>query len=211
MGRPQRIPAGVYGITGPEHCSDTVSTVRAWLAAGIRTVQLRWKAATPKDYFGLARTLQGLCARKGGLFVVNDRVDVAKVLGTAVHIGPDDLPLEAVRQILGPRAIIGVSTNTPAEARRMERLGASYVGFGPLYPTASKGNLRARRSLSELARTVRGVSIPVIGIGGISESSIADVLAAGARAAAVIGALNGKNPELKARKLIEAIRAHPLP
>ncbi len=200
----QRIPAGVYGIVSPAHTDDPIRTVREWTGAGVRTIQLRWKDATPRDYAALARKLQAVCRRSGALFVVNDRVDVAKLLGAACHVGPEDLPLEDVRRILGAKAIVGVSTNSAAEARRAERGGASYVGFGPLYPTSNKDRLRPRRSLDDLRQVSRAVKIPVIGIGGITAATIGEVLRSGARAAAVIGALHGKHPGALARELVRA-------
>ncbi len=197
----QRISAGVYGIVDPDRTTDPVRTVRAWTGAGVRTVQLRWKTAPARDYLELARRLDAVCRQSGTLFVVNDRVDVARLLRSACHIGPEDLPLKEVRNLLGPRAIIGVSTNSAPEARRMEKAGADYVGFGPLFPTASKDRLRPFRTLKELEAVAAAVSIPVIGIGGISEATLGDVLHHGARAGAIIGALHGDNPGALARAL----------
>ncbi len=202
----QRLPAGIYGILDPERTDDPVKTAQSWTRAGITAIQLRWKTATARKYLELAETLRDLCRREKILFVVNDRVDVARCLVTACHIGPEDLPLPEARSILGPKAIIGTSTNSFKEARWMAQRGADYIGFGPLFPTSSKDQLRPYRTLAELQRVANSVEIPVVGIGGITAQTAGSVIAHGARAAAVIGALHGKEPGKLALRLVEAAR-----
>lgn len=88
----------------------------------------------------------------------------------------------------------------------MAQRGADYIGFGPLFPTSSKDQLRPYRTLAELQRVANSVEIPVVGIGGITAQTAGSVIAHGARAAAVIGALHGKEPGKLALRLVEAAR-----
>ncbi|HJU11330.1 MAG TPA: thiamine phosphate synthase, partial [Candidatus Binataceae bacterium] len=102
-----------------------------------------------------------------------------------VHVGQDDLPLEAARQIVGPEKLVGVSTHTVEQARAAEDGGADYIGFGAIY-TGGLKNVRNAQGLERLREVRAAVSLPIVAIGGISEATVPDVLAAGANAAAII-------------------------
>jgi thiamine-phosphate pyrophosphorylase len=121
-----------------------------------------------------------------------------------VHVGPEDLPVAAVRRILGPDRIIGLSVGNDAEA--LEASGADYVGIGPVYATASKGDAGDAIGVEELERLAVLCARPAVGVGGIDASNAAEVIAAGARGAAVIRALfSASDPEAAARSLRSAI------
>ena len=120
---------------------------------------------------------------------MNDHVDIAAAVGAdGVHLGQDDLPIAAARRILGPEALVGISTHSLEQARAAQAAGADYIGFGPVYPTRTK-DAGAVQGLENLAAVAAAVSIPVIAIGGITRDTIGDVMRAGAGGAAVIGAL----------------------
>jgi thiamine-phosphate pyrophosphorylase len=123
---------------------------------------------------------------------VNDRVDVALAVGAdACHIGQDDLPLGAARVAAAGRLRLGVSTHSLEQARAAAAGGADYLGFGPIFPTRSKVNPDPVVGLDALRAVVRAVRVPVVAIGGITLERVDDVAAAGAAAAAVIGAVLG--------------------
>jgi thiamine-phosphate pyrophosphorylase len=129
----------------------------------------------------LAEALADLCRDAGIPFIVNDHVDL-------VHAGQRDLPVTVVRRIMGERAIIGASTNNADEARQAEADGADYVSVGRLYETGSKSDTRP--ATTDTIRAVKAaVSLPVCAIGGINETNIDEVIAAGADMAAVISAV----------------------
>jgi thiamine-phosphate diphosphorylase len=135
---------------------------------------------------------------------MNDRADLAIASGAAgVHVGPEDLPAAAVRRILGPDRIVGVSVGNDAEA--LQASSADYVGIGPVYATASKGDAGDAIGLAELARLVMLCARPAVGVGGIDALNAAAVIAAGARGVAVIRALfSASDPEAAARSLRSA-------
>ena len=120
------------------------------------------------------------------LFIVNDRVDIA-ILANAhgVHLGQTDLPLEAARRIAGHGMMIGISTHNVEQARAAEDGGADYIGFGPIYPGGLRNNA-AGVGLDHLRAIRAAVKIPIVAIGGITEARIAETLAAGADAVAII-------------------------
>ena len=162
------------------------------LEAGAPAIQLRAKDATAREVTAMARRLLPMVRSAGALFFVNDRLDVALATGAdGVHLGPDDLPVEEVRSAVPRDFIVGYSTDDPEEAARAEADGADYLGAGTVYPTTNKSDPGAVIGLSGLQRVVEAVSIPVVGIGGITPERAADVAGVGARGIAVIGAVMG--------------------
>jgi thiamine-phosphate pyrophosphorylase len=181
---------GLYVIIDPAVARgrDEVEVAREALEGGARLIQLRDKTREKGLQLPVAEALQALCRERGALFIVNDHVDLALAVGAdGVHVGQKDLPVAVVRR-LAPAMVIGCSTNNPDEARRAEADGADYVSVGRLFPTGSKGDTRP--ATTETLRAAKAaVSLPVCAIGGISETNIGDVIAAGADMAAVIAAV----------------------
>ena len=173
------------------------------LAAGTRVVQLRDKLALGGALLREAADLAALCHRHGALLIVNDRADVAVAAGAdGVHVGQEDLPLVAARQVVGPDRLVGVSASLPREAEAAERGGADYVGFGAMYATATKPDAEyaGPRLLADVRSRVR---VPLVAIGGITLDNAAEVLAAGADLVAVVSAVfHAAEPERAARALL---------
>lgn len=144
--------------------------------------------------------------RAGALLIINDHADIAVAVGAdGVHLGQDDLPLADARKVVGERLLIGISTHTREQALAAEAGGAGYIGFGPVFPTATKdaGPLRGIDGLREVRSAVR---IPVLAIGGITAANAEAVVAAGADGVAVISAvLDAKDPGIAARKILTRI------
>jgi thiamine-phosphate pyrophosphorylase len=130
-----------------------------------------------------------IARQRGVKIVVNDRVDIALLAGAdGVHLGQDDLPPSAARRILGPNAVIGVSTHTPEQARRALTDGvADYIAFGPVFKTTTKADHEPVAGLEKLAEIRREtLGAPLVAIGGIGLENLASVLGAGADSAAII-------------------------
>lgn len=183
------------------------TAAEAALAAGVRFFQYRSKTGSRKAVYLTALVLADLLRPRNALFIVNDHADIAAAVNAdGVHLGQDDLPLEHARKLLGSGKIIGISTHDPEQARAAEGAGADYIGYGPIFPTATKdaGPLQGIEGL----RSVRNaVSVPIIAIGGISSHNIADVFKAGADGAAVISAvLNAPDITSASRSMIDRIR-----
>ena len=159
------------------------------MLAGARLLQLRVKDQPTGCYVEVARAVKAAADRAGALLIINDRCDVAQLVDAAgVHLGQDDLPVAAARAILGPNKIIGLSTHNPAQVEAAVRAGvATYIGFGPIFPTASKARPDPVQGLEGLRQLRRREALPLVAIGGITEQRMADVLAAGADAVAMIG------------------------
>ena len=181
-----RLPSHFYAMVDPAGGHEPVALAMTMLEAGARIVQLRLKDAPGRDFLAAARAISELCRQHGAILIVNDRVDIAILAGAdGVHLGQEDLPLEAARRIAGPNKIIGISTHTVEQARAAEDGGADYIGFGPMYSGGLK-KIAAGVGLDKLRAIRAAVRIPIVAIGGITEARVAETLAAGADAVAII-------------------------
>lgn len=175
----------------------------ALLAAGIRWVQYREKKKPKRDVYREAVALRELTHRTGACLIINDYADIAlAVEADGVHLGQDDLPLAEARKIMGGR-VIGISTHSLAEAVEAEKIGADYIGFGPIFETVTKeaGEPQGLGSLREVKATVR---VPVIAIGGITVDTVDSVLGTGSDGVAVSSGLIGGDPAERAMRFISA-------
>jgi thiamine-phosphate pyrophosphorylase len=189
---------------------DPLSLLDAWLAAGVRLVQLRAKTLPGGAFLELARAMATRVRATGGIFIVNDRPDLARMAGASgVHVGQDDLGPADVRAIVGPDAIVGISTHTDEQVGQALRLPVDYLAIGPVFATRTKGpmsdepvGLTGVRRASELARSA---GLAVVAIGGIDLAVARDVLAAGASSVAVISDLVVGDPVARVRDWQEAV------
>jgi thiamine-phosphate pyrophosphorylase len=193
------------GLAAPH---PLLAVVEAALAAGAPAVQLRDKTATARELYEQAEALLALTRRRGALLFVNDRLDVALAAGAdGVHLGPGDLPVRAAPRAAPAGFLVGYSTADPGEARAAERAGADYIGCGAVFGTLHKeGAATERIGTDRLAQVIEAVTIPVVGIGGITADNAAQVVAAGAAGAAVIGAvMQAGDPAAAVRALLAAL------
>ena len=182
------------------------------ISGGADTIQLRQKEGSTRELIKTATELRRLCTKKGVIFIVNDRIDVALAAkADGVHLGQDDFPIPLARELMGKGRIIGGSAATPEEIENCIREGADYVGFGPIYPTGSKDDAGPVSGIDILKRIVKSTPVPVIAIGGIDLSNASDVMGAGAHGIAVISAVCCReNPRKAARKLYDAVNENVL-
>lgn len=202
-----RLPSHFYAIVDPAGGHEPVALAETFLDAGARIMQLRLKDAPGRDFLAAARAIAGLCRSRGAILIVNDRVDIAILAGAhGVHLGQEDLPLEAARQIAGRDLLVGISTHTAEQARAAENRGADYIGFGPMYPGGLK-NIAAGMGLDNLRAIRAAVRIPIVAIGGITEARVAETLAAGADAVAIItDVVNAPDIGAKVRSILALAR-----
>ena len=169
---------------------DHAAIAEGALAGGAGMVQLRDKTGDLRALLPQARRIEALCRSCGALCIVNDRLDLALAVDAdGVHVGQDDLPAETARRLLGPGRILGVSTHTREQAVAAQLAGADYIGFGPMFATGTKVTGYSPRGLDALREVRRAVRLPILAIGGITLTNVAEVIAAGATAPAVISAI----------------------
>ena len=187
---------------------DLLTILDATLAGGCRLVQLREKEWPSGRLLPMAERLRDRCRAAGATFIVNDRLDLALALGAdGVHLGQDDLPPAAARPLLRPGMILGLSTHSLEQARAAQAAGADYVAVGSMFPTGTKPDFQLVGP--ELIGKLRGeISVPLIGIGGITHDNVTQVIRAGADGVAVISAVCGApNPEAATRRFLGAIES----
>jgi thiamine-phosphate pyrophosphorylase len=175
-----------YAMIDPAGGHEPRALAEIYLDAGVKLMQLRMKNAPGRDLLAAARAIADLSRARGATFIMNDRVDIAMLSGAdGVHLGQEDLPLDAARKLVGSRMNIGISTHTIEQARAAEAGRADYIGFGPIYSGGLKEIVKGQGL--DMLRAVRAaVKIPIVAIGGITEARVPEVLAAGADAAAII-------------------------
>jgi thiamine-phosphate pyrophosphorylase len=180
----------------------------AAISGGCRMVQLREKEWPSGRLLPLAERLRDRCRRASVTFIVNDRVDLAVAVGAdGVHLGQDDLPVAAARPLLRRGMVLGRSTHSVAQARDAQAEGADYIAVGSMFPTQTKPDFQLVGP--ELIRTIRpGITVPLVGIGGVTRENVAQVIRAGADGVAVISAVCGApDPAAATRDFLAAIRA----
>jgi thiamine-phosphate pyrophosphorylase len=189
---PFGFPCPLYPIVDDSDATKSpVLLAEQILGCGVPLLQLRLKTASTRDFVEVARELRRRCSRAGARLIINDRCDIAKLVDAdGVHLGQDDLLPADARAILGSGAIIGFSTHNQLQLTHAVRGEAcDYVAFGPVFATASKHNPDPTTGIPELREAVATCPRPVVAIGGIGRENLAEVLACGAAAAAVIGAI----------------------
>ena len=179
---------------------------RELLQGGCRILQLRAKGRSPNSLLRLGRALARCAAEVGGVLVINDHLSVAlRIPGVGVHLGQDDGDFRRARRRLGSERLLGISTHSLAQAIEAERLGADYIGFGPIYSAATKGTAEPAVGLAALSRVTKRVSIPVVAIGGVERTRLVELRRAGASAVACIRDVSSQpDPRQAARLYVRA-------
>jgi thiamine-phosphate pyrophosphorylase len=174
---------------------------------GATWLQVRAKALATADFIRYARVAAG-AARKAGIpFLINDRADIALLVGAdGVHLGSTDLPIAEARKLLGAGMWVGATARESEAARRAEEAGATYLGVGPQFASTVKPSLSAL-PVGRIAEIRRSCRIPLIGIGGVDASRAKEVARRGLDGMAVISALwRTADPEEAARELAAGFR-----
>jgi thiamine-phosphate pyrophosphorylase len=169
---------------------DDEALCRALLSVA-RVIQVRIKPGSASEILRAAQMARRVCDELGATLIVNDRIDIAVAArADGVHVGQSDLPIAEARKF-APKLLIGVSTHDVDQVARAVAAGADYLGFGPIFETKTKANPDPVQGIAGLRAAVavaRGT--PIVAIGGIDASAVADVYAAGATAICAIRAVN---------------------
>jgi thiamine-phosphate pyrophosphorylase len=187
-----------------------LAVLDAWLAAGVRLVQLRSKTMGSGPMVELADECVRRARLAGAAVIVNDRADVARMSGSAgVHVGQADLAPGAARAVVGPSAAVGLSTHSEAQVAAAIGEPIDYIAIGPVYETSTKDQPDQVVGLDGIRRArllARPAGLPLVGIGGITSDRARAVIHAGASSVAVIADLLAGDPEARAREFLRALR-----
>lgn len=173
-------------VTDPE---ATLRTIDRLLDGGVDAVQLRCRGLSDRSTVDLAKRIKERCAKSGALFLLNNRPDIALAADAdGVHIGHEDLPIPFVRELIGHRKILGVSTHAVPEALDAQRNGADYVSCGPVWATPTKPTYPAV-GLGLIGLYRAALRVPFVVIGGVNRENIDSVVKTGAACVAVVRGL----------------------
>jgi len=183
----------LYLVTDPVLCGErgVIETCRQALEAGVKIIQLRDKTAIDKELLKTAIQLKKLCSKYDALFIVNDNVTIAiESKAGGVHLGQDDMSCGEARELLGEKAVIGVSVRTPEEAVKAWKDSADYIAANMIFRTDTKTDIaRPPLGLDSIAILKAATPLPLIAIGGINASNADIVRLAGADGIAVVSAI----------------------
>lgn len=191
----------LYLLVSSKLCHGSVEwTIREAVGGGVQMVQLREKELPDRDLLALARRVRQLTRELGVLFIMNDRVDLARLVDAdGVHLGQEELPVKDARYLLDSNAIVGVSTHDFAQVLAAHEAGADYIGVGPTFPTNTK-TFSTFAGLQFVQEVASGSSLPAFVIGGVKLANLPDVLRAGGKRVAVSSEICGsETPSALAR------------
>jgi thiamine-phosphate pyrophosphorylase len=177
--------------------------------AGVRLLQYRNKSASSRELLESSRRLSSQLAPQGISFVVNDRADIASLAdATGVHLGQEDLPVEAARRVIGTEKWVGASTHNLEQFERAAATSADYIAVGPVFSTSTKANPDPVVGI-DFIRHVRALTNkPIVAIGGITLERAAEVIRAGANSVAVVSDIHrAPDPGRRAREYIDLFEA----
>jgi len=181
------------------HRIEPLSAARQLLAGGAEILQFRHKGFLSREAFTWLEQIAEVTRAAGATLVVNDRADLTKLFGAALHLGQDDLLPTIARRVVGPDTTIGYSTHNEAQLRAACTEPADYLALGPIFGTATKENPDPTVGLDELRRLRPLSNRPLVAIGGITRTNAIQVIEAGADSVAVIGDLFPEDDNIRAR------------
>lgn len=201
----------LHVLTDTRDGRDPLPEVRCAISTGMAAIQVRAKDRTDREVFALTTAVLELARPAGTLVLVDDRVDIALAAGAdGVHLGANDLPVAAVRRLTPNGFIVGATVRNPEMARAAEADGATYLGAGPVHPTATKLGLPDPLGPHGIAAVTAATALPVIAIGGVTPQRVSDLRAAGAHGVAVVTALSAAaDPAAVATALAAALNGPP--
>jgi len=182
-------------ISSLHYIATTAEAAELACRGGVRWVQLRVKNLPAAEWRQRALEVQAVCRQHGATLIINDNPALALAIGAAgVHLGQQDMPPAEARALLGPGFLIGGTANTFADIEGLVAAGVEYVGLGPFRFTTTKEKLSPILGLSGYAKILAqcraaGITVPIVGIGGVELADVAGLLATGLHGVAVAGAI----------------------
>lgn len=186
----------IYGMTAEDlsYSNDNIKDVKDMLDAGIKVIQYREKKKKFKYMYDQLVIIRQMTKEAGAMLIVDDFVGLALAVGAdGVHVGQEDIPVEAIKAIAPKDFIVGVSTHKLEHAQRAVESGADYIGVGPIYATQTKEDVCNPVGLDYLDYVAANVKIPFVAIGGIKENNIDDVFESGCNLACLVTGIVGQS------------------
>ena len=200
----------VTNSDGFESDDKFLDAVAQALSGGVDIIQLREKKSNARRIIELGHKIRQLTSIYNALFIVNDRVDIAKIVkADGVHLGQDDVEIDYAKEILGSDKIIGISTHERKQAIKAVEQGADYIGVGPVFETPTKPGRKSVGLEYVKWASENVIDIPFYAIGGINQENVRDVIEFGAKNIAVVRAIiNATSPKEATIKFKECLNGN---
>lgn len=204
---------GLQFITHPSEKYSYEKEAEMALDGGCKWVQIRYKGASIYELKNVLNPIKDLCHSHGAICIIDDRADLVRLYGLdGVHLGKNDLPIPEARKLVGPDKIIGATANCMSDIEKAASEGADYIGLGPFRFTTTKDNLSPvlgrdgyRRIVAECRS--RGIHLPIVAIGGITEDDTPEILRTGVDGIAISSTiLKAEDPTEKTKTIINTIQ-----
>lgn len=187
---PRLSAARLYSIVdlGYVEAAQVGTITRQLVLGGVDLIQLRAKRLPVDEIAAIGQAMREVIPRDGPLFILNDHPELVADMGAdGIHVGQDDLAVGEARKRAG-NVLVGKSTHSLQQAVAAEKEGADYIGVGPIYATATKPDY-VPVGPALIGQVRQSVSVPQFCIGGINETTLPEVIAAGARRVVIVSAL----------------------
>ena len=197
----RKLAHSLYAITAEKYSlgRSNSDVAREMLAGGVKILQYREKEKPWKEKYLECVEIRKMTEKASAAFIVNDDVDIALAVNAdGVHLGQNDMPIEAARKLVKEGMIIGLSTHSPKQAQDAILRGADYIAIGPIFPTQTKKDVCPAVGLEYLDYAVKNVAIPFVAIGGIKLHNMKEVIARGAFCVAMVTEIVSA-PDISAR------------
>jgi thiamine-phosphate pyrophosphorylase len=181
----------LYGIVDLSYVApDHVTRVtRRLIEGGADILQLRAKEFSKSEILNFAKAMVPITRSSGVPLILNDYPDLLRdVDADGCHVGQEDFAVDQARELAGRNCIVGRSTHTMAQAEAAANEGADYIGFGPLFPTATKPNAVAI-GLADIRAVHEQVKLPIYCIGGVKLANLPMILGAGCKRICIVSEL----------------------
>lgn len=198
-------PYKLYLVTDDQQDLATLkSVVRQAVAGGVTMVQVREKHGDVRAFIERAQAVQAILAGTGVPLIINDRVDVALAVDAdGVHLGQTDMPATIARELIGQEKILGLSVENEQQLTEANSLPIDYIGLSAIFATPTKTNTKKHWGIEGLKNAINQTQLPIVGIGGINEQNIPELIATGVNGIALVSAIcHAQNPKHAAEKLV---------
>ncbi|MFS1947568.1 thiamine phosphate synthase [Vibrio lentus] len=198
-------PYKLYLVTDDQQDLETLKfVVEQAVAGGVTMVQVREKHGDVRAFIERAQAVKSILAGSGVPLIINDRVDVALAVDAdGLHLGQSDMPAELARQLIGPDKILGLSIETEQQLQEADSLPIDYIGLSALFATPTKTNLKKNWGYDGIKMALETTKLPIVGIGGINESNIPQLVESGIHGLALVSAIcHAEDPKQATRDLL---------
>ncbi|MFA0609691.1 thiamine phosphate synthase [Vibrio sp. 10N.222.49.B4] len=198
-------PYKLYLVTDDQQDLETLKfVVEQAIAGGVTMVQVREKHGDVRAFIERAQAVKSILAGSGVPLIINDRMDVSLAVDAdGLHLGQSDMPAELARQLIGPDKILGLSIETEQQLREADSLPIDYIGLSALFATPTKTNLKKYWGYDGIKMALETTKLPIVGIGGINESNIPQLVESGIHGLALVSAIcHAEDPKQATQDLL---------